>query len=239
MDRMGLPVGTPGPPSLSGPGGRGSSRTAAAAAAAAASTSNRPVRRRNRMIHSCLPCRQRKIRCSKASPSCINCLKAERDCLYISPRLDEASQLRLAEIKEKQGKLERQLERDVARSTAWRGGEGTGTGGGGGEAFLGHVVMPPQPPLQQQQQQQKQKQHNTVADEIREDYHDEDEEDRDLKLDLAPLHAALDLANDDDADSSVGDTIDLGIRVGKVRITERLGIGIRGLFPRPGISEEV
>lgn len=167
---------------------------------------NKPVRRRNRMIHSCLPCRQRKIRCSKASPSCINCLKADRECLYISPRLDEVSQMRLAEIKEKQGSLERQLERDVARSSsAWKvGGGGNGGKEGGG-------------PMR----------HSIVADGFRDDG---DDEDRDLEF--APL-AALDLTYDDDADS-VGDMIDLGIRIGKMRITERIG----GLS-RPRISEEV
>ncbi|RYP06712.1 hypothetical protein DL764_003014 [Monosporascus ibericus] len=168
---------------------------------------NKPARRRNRMIHSCLPCRQRKIRCSKTSPSCTNCVKADRECLYIGPRLDEAGQIRLTEIKEKQGTLERQPERDVARS-----------GGGAGGNLLAR------------QQQQKQR---IVADEVGDDDDDDDGYgyDRD-DLESTPL-VALDLTYEDDADG-LSDMIDLGIQIGKMRITERIG----GLS-RPRISEEI
>jgi hypothetical protein len=40
-----------------------------------------------------------------------------RDCVFLAPALDQASQLKLTEIKEKVGSLERLLERDVAKST--------------------------------------------------------------------------------------------------------------------------
>ncbi|RYP61960.1 hypothetical protein DL769_007501 [Monosporascus sp. CRB-8-3] len=188
--------------------GGGNNNNNSRAGGGEAPQANKPVRRRNRMIHSCLPCRQRKIRCSKTSPSCTNCVKADRECLYIGPRLDEAGQMRLTEIKEKQGTLERQLERDVARS-------GGGTGGG---------LLP------KQRQQQKQR---IVADEVGDDDDDDggygyDRED----LESTPL-VALDLTYDDDADG-LGDMIDLGIRIGKMRITERIG----GLS-RPRISEEI
>lgn len=147
------------------------------------------------MINSCLECRKRKLKCSKTSPSCINCVKSGRDCLYIGPRLDEASQLRLAEIKEKQGSLERQLERDVAKSTTSKS------------------------VLQQR----------ILADELDDDYDDE------RNLEATPL-VALDLTYEDDADGADGadDMIDLGIQIGKMRITERIG----GLS-RPRISEEI
>ncbi|RYC63724.1 hypothetical protein CHU98_g2504 [Xylaria longipes] len=153
----------------------------------------KPIRRRNRMINSCLECRKRKLKCSKTSPTCTNCVKASRDCLYIGPRLDEASQMRLAEIKEKQGTLERQLERDVAKSTT------------------------PKTTLQQR----------ILADEVEDEYDDE----RDLEA--TPL-VALDLTYEDDADGGADDMIDLGIQIGKMRITERIG----GLS-RPRISEEI
>ncbi|KAK8033027.1 hypothetical protein PG991_002425 [Apiospora marii] len=144
----------------------------------------KPIRRRNRMIN------------SKTSPSCVNCLKAARDCLYIGPRLDEASQLRLAEIKEKQGSLERQLERDVAKSAAATTQR----------SALGQRIL---------------------ADEIGDE--DADEE---RYLESTPL-AALDLTYEDDADGA-DDMIDLGIQIGRMRITERIG----GLS-RPRISEEI
>ena len=72
------------------------------------------VRRRNRMITSCLECRRRKLKCDKSHP-CANCTKNSRDCLFLAPALDSASQLKLTEIKEKMGSLERVLEQDVAK----------------------------------------------------------------------------------------------------------------------------
>ncbi|KAI1813586.1 hypothetical protein GGS20DRAFT_471314 [Poronia punctata] len=154
----------------------------------------KPIRRRNRMINSCLECRKRKLKCSKTSPTCTNCAKAARDCLYIGPRLDEASQLRLAEIKEKQGTLERQLERDVAKSTTSKS------------------------TLQQR----------ILADEVEDNYNDDERD-----LEATPL-VALDLTYEDDADDGADDMIDLGIQIGKMRLTERIG----GLS-RPRIAEEI
>lgn len=75
------------------------------------------VRRRNRMITSCLECRRRKLKCDKSHP-CTNCTKNSRDCLFLAPALDSASQLKLTEIKEKMGSLERVLEQDVAKGGA-------------------------------------------------------------------------------------------------------------------------
>ena len=71
------------------------------------------IRRRNRMITSCLECRRRKLKCDKSHP-CMNCTKFSRDCVFLAPALDSASQLKLTEIKEKMGSLERVLEHDVA-----------------------------------------------------------------------------------------------------------------------------
>ncbi|KAJ4358827.1 hypothetical protein N0V85_009510, partial [Neurospora sp. IMI 360204] len=77
----------------------------------------KPIRRRMRMITSCLECRRRKLKCNKCKP-CVNCQKFNRECLYLGPKLDEASQMRLTEIKEQVGSLERALERDVAKGAA-------------------------------------------------------------------------------------------------------------------------
>ncbi|KAL8846692.1 MAG: hypothetical protein Q9221_008220 [Calogaya cf. arnoldii] len=74
------------------------------------------VRRRNRMITSCLECRRRKLKCDKSHP-CANCTKNTRDCVFLAPALDSASQMKLTEIKEKMGSLERVLEQDVARKS--------------------------------------------------------------------------------------------------------------------------
>lgn len=153
----------------------------------------KPIRRRMRMITSCLECRRRKLKCNKSNP-CTNCLKFLRDCLYLGPKLDEASQLRLTEIKEKVGSLERQLERDVAKS-----------GAGSGSGFYKQRIL---------------------ADDV------EGEFDEERDLEITPM-VALDLTYEDDADGT-DDIMDLGVQVGKMRLTEKIG----GLN-RPRISEEV
>ena len=93
--------------------------TTATAAAAGATAGTPRVRRRNRMITSCLECRRRKLKCDKSHP-CTNCIKTSRDCLFLAPSLDSASQLKLTEIKEKMGSLERVLEQDVAKKGSRR-----------------------------------------------------------------------------------------------------------------------
>jgi hypothetical protein len=173
--------------------------------AAPAPPSQKPIRRRMRMITSCLECRRRKLKCEKKSP-CHNCKRFQRECVYLGPNLDEASQQRLTEIKEKVGSLERQLERDVAKgATSRRSGSPNRHGDG------------------DQSRQQR-----FVADDVE----DELGEERDLQI--TPM-VALDLTYDDYSDGNgTDDLIDLGVRVGKMRITERIG----GLN-RPRISEEV
>ena len=157
------------------------------------------VRRRNRMITSCLECRRRKLKCDKQQP-CTNCNKFSRECVFLAPALDSVSQKKLNELKEKMGTLERSLEDDVARraSESKRGVRRTSSAdlpGEGSESDEGPVP--------------------------------EDEK----GLEPTPL-ATVD-ATYDDADIN-DDVLDLGFRVGKFRMTERLG----GLF-RPKIAEEM
>ncbi|KAL1986541.1 hypothetical protein VTN96DRAFT_6119 [Rasamsonia emersonii] len=71
------------------------------------------IRRRNRMITSCLECRRRKLKCDRTHP-CSNCSKATRDCVFLAPSLDSAARLKLTELKERMGSLERSLEEEVA-----------------------------------------------------------------------------------------------------------------------------
>ncbi|KAG9246582.1 hypothetical protein BJ878DRAFT_274233 [Calycina marina] len=167
------------------------------------------IRRRNRMITSCLECRRRKLKCDKSHP-CANCVRGIRDCVF----LDQASQLKLTEIKEKVGSLERLLERD-ARSTfrvtgsgLGGGDEGTSVGGKGGQ-----------------------------WEDDRENDRENDREDDLPALDderhLEPTPLAIeDAAYGDDGEDD--DLLDLGIQMGKMRITERIG----GLF-RPKIAQEL
>jgi hypothetical protein len=142
------------------------------------------VRRRNRIIKSCLECRRRKLKCDKVQP-CANCVKVSRQCHFIAPGSDPAARAKLAKVKEKIGILERGLEADLAH------------------------------------------QHR---DELP---CSEDDEDEDIH-NLDPTQLTVDDAayyEDEDADD---DIVDLGVAMGKVRITERIG----GLI-RPRVSDEV
>ncbi|KAI9642205.1 hypothetical protein NHQ30_009007 [Ciborinia camelliae] len=152
------------------------------------------IRRRNRMITSCLECRRRKLKCNKSQP-CSNCLKFTRDCVFLAPTLDQASQLKLTEIKEKVGSLERLLERDIAKHS------------NSPNSSAQRVALP-----------------DDADDDL-----PPNEDEKDLEPSpLASVDAAYEVDGDDD------DLLDLGIRLGKMRITERIG----GFF-RPKISQEL
>lgn len=156
------------------------------------------VRRRNRLITSCLECRRRKLKCDKGQP-CGNCTKISRPCVFIAPGLDPDAQARLTEVKEKMGLLERSLEEDVARRSLLRG-----------ETAARYSALPGQA----------------------ESYSDqEDEEDT---KDLNPTNLAFEDSIYCEDEDENDDMVDLGIAMGRVRITERIG----GLV-RPKLSEEV
>ncbi len=147
------------------------------------------------MITSCLECRRRKLKCDKAHP-CNNCTKGNRDCIFLAPALDQASQLKLTEIKEKVGSLERMLERDVARNSS--------------------NVVP-----------------SGTSERALPDDADDDLPGAEDEKDLVPTPLAeQDAAYDEDAEDD--DVLDLGIQIGRMRITERIG----GFF-RPRMAQEL
>lgn len=156
------------------------------------------IRRRNRLITSCLECRRRKLKCDKQQP-CTNCTRFSRPCVFIAPGLDPEAQAKLAEVKEKMGMLEKTLEDDVARR--------------GTPSSSRPLFEAPRLPGQ-------------------EPGHSDEEEEEDTKdlefIDIATEHASY---YDDDGND---DFVDLGIAMGKLRITERVG----GLV-RPRLSEEL
>jgi hypothetical protein len=162
------------------------------------------VRRRNRMITSCLECRRRKLKCDKLHP-CTNCNKFSRECLFLAPALDSVSQQRLNEIKEKMGSLERVLEQDVARKE-------------------GRIIST----------SPSNSMRRTSTDLPGGEYSSSDNEaavpEDEKGLEPTPL-AVIDQAYEDDAND---DVLDLGVKIGKMRLTERLG----GFF-RPQLHEEM
>ncbi|KAF2758142.1 hypothetical protein EJ05DRAFT_378902 [Pseudovirgaria hyperparasitica] len=154
------------------------------------------IRRRNRLITSCLECRRRKLKCDKTSP-CANCVKFNRDCLFLAPALDHASQAKIAEIKEKMGTLERTLEEDVARKRAIKREMSTGDHIPGQDQSSDEEGTPP-------------------------------EDEKDLEINTLALDNVVYGGEPDD------DVQDLGILIGKMRITDRVG----GYF-RPKMYEEM
>lgn len=151
------------------------------------------IRRRNRMITSCLECRRRKLKCDRLHP-CTNCSKGKRDCVFLAPSLDSATRLKLAELKERMGTLERSLEKEVSQPSQIAEGElHVGSKPSGSESPA------PGP---------------------------EDE------FSLQPTRLALmDVTYEDEADDVM---VDLGIQVGNMRVTDRLGG-----FVRPRLAEEI
>ena len=157
------------------------------------------IRRRNRLITSCLECRRRKLKCDKSHP-CTNCTRFVRDCVFLAPALDAASQLKLNEIKEKMGSLERTLEEDVAR--------------------------------QKQAKLSKTSSQDVIVGKTESSGDDDDEGPEDEK-DLEPTPLAVhDAAYYEDGVDD--DVLDLGVLVGKMRLTERVGG-----FVRPKFAQEV
>jgi Fungal Zn(2)-Cys(6) binuclear cluster domain len=158
----------------------------AQASAALLHNTQSKIRRRNRMITSCLECRRRKLKCNKQHP-CTNCVRFQRDCLFLAPALDSASQSRLTEIKEKVGSLEALLEKDLS---------------------------------------------SRAVTQVKEEEDDEGFVMPDDERDLEPTPLALqDAPYGDDAQLEL---LDLGVQLGKLRLTDRIGG-----FVRPRIAEEV
>lgn len=124
--------------------------------------------------------------------------------MFLAPALDQASQLKLAELKEKVGSLERLLERDVANTSAAAPVT---------SSSLDDRALP------------EDKDDNIPAA--------EDEEGL-VPTPLSVLDAAYGDEGDRDGDHNDDLLLDLGIQMGKMRVTDRIG----GFF-RPKISNEV
>ena len=136
-------------------------------------------------------------------------MRFKRDCLFIAPTLDPQSQQKLADIKEKMGALEKNLEREVASNA----GNKAHIGGANVTRNLSYSSTP------------------NVESWTHVDLEDDDgaEEDEET-LEPTPL-AALDNVYEDNVDDEL---MDLGVQMGKMRITERVGGWIR-----PKLVEEL
>ncbi|KNG47681.1 fungal specific transcription factor domain containing protein [Stemphylium lycopersici] len=181
----------------------GSSQTSFGANERKAHQSQPRVRRRNRLITSCLECRRRKLKCDKGHP-CTHCTKNSRQCVFIAPGLDADAQAKLAEVKEQMGLLERSLEEGVARKTESNARSPID--------FSRLSVLPGQDQDQPSDQE-------------------DDEETKNLRPTYLVTEDAAYYEPEEDTND---DMVDLGFRMGKVRITERIG----GLV-RPRFSDEL
>ncbi|KJY02260.1 hypothetical protein TI39_contig71g00010 [Zymoseptoria brevis] len=158
------------------------------------------IRRRNRVINSCLECRRRKLKCDKQAP-CTNCVRFRRDCLYLAPTLDPQSQQKLAEMKERMGDLEQNLEREVA-----------------GQA---HQKFHPGGVQIKRADSAGSDHHPNNQDQDHDEKGNYDAEEENLEP--SPL-AELDNVYEDNTDDEL---MDLGVQLGKMRIGERVGGWIR------------
>lgn len=128
----------------------------------------------------------------------MNCTRFKRDCLYLAPAMDAQSQQKLAEIKERMGALEKGLEREVKEKSAK-------THLGGANVLRQDVAS------------------GTKTEEGDEGDDDLVEGEDDEALEPTPL-AALDAGYEDNGDDEM---MDLGVQMGKMRITDRIGGWIR------------
>ncbi|KAK5132846.1 hypothetical protein LTR08_008562 [Meristemomyces frigidus] len=202
-------------PSPAGGSGSGSLDAAAAPnisalrdahAAADSTAAQHRIRRRNRIITSCLECRRRKLKCDKQAP-CTNCTRFRRDCLYLAPALDSSSQQKLADIKDKMGVLEKNLEREVASSQAAAANASAKAHIGGANVTRAYAAA--------------EESHVHVGGE--EDGGGEEGVEDEEALEPTPL-AALDNVYEEGCDDEL---MDLGVQMGKMRISERIGGWIR------------
>lgn len=162
------------------------------------------IRRRNRIITSCLECRRRKLKCDRSHP-CNHCSKAKRDCFFLAPSLDANSKNKLNQFKESVESLEKDLGRqdDSGNFTGWNVSSASGLYEGSKPGFAPRrsEIRPPV---------------DVPADE--------------RYLEPSPL-AVSEVVYDDDNDDLMDD---LGIKFGKLRMTERIGG-----FIRPKFADEV
>ena len=136
-----------------------------------------------------------------------------RDCIFLAPALDSASQLKLTEMKEKMGVLERGLEVGVANMKQQRLHQNGGNISSGKGSNLGHV----------------QHVRNASIDLPGQLLHEDSEEDEvanvpedEKGLEPTPL-AVGDAAYDDDADD---DMLDLGVKMGKMRYARNVFMSV-------------
>ena len=162
------------------------------------------IRRRNRMITSCLECRRRKLKCDKLHP-CTNCSKFTRDCVFLAPALDTASQNKMNEIKDKMGVLERGLEQEVVQATKQRQikpkkrssvSSSVGENPSNRRERTTSIGLP-----------------GEISDDAGGETAGSDDPEGEKYLEPTPL-ASVDAAYDDDADDEL---LDLGVKMGKMR----------------------
>lgn len=177
-------------------------RSPATAGSPPPSSGGQKIRRRNRIITSCLECRRRKLKCDRSHP-CNHCTKAKRDCVFLAPSLDANSKNKLNQFKESVESLEKNLGRpeDEGPFSEWN------------ISTSNYSYDQEEKPSRRWISAQQER---VPADE--------------QGLEPSPL-AVADIIYDDDVDDLIDD---IGVRLGKVRITERIGG-----FVRPRFSEEV
>ncbi|KAM5454209.1 hypothetical protein MaudCBS49596_002222 [Microsporum audouinii] len=217
-----------------GQDGGNATTTATGPKKSAQQTATTKIRRRNRMITSCLECRRRKLKCDRLHP-CTNCSKFKRHCLFLSPTTDALSRMKLMELKEKMGSLELVLEQDVA---ARQSGQADRDDNGVGASIMASAPVSgfvsgilPDEHTGNDRKGEKSFDSSTleILDSLEQERGDPIPDDE-RYLRPTPL-AVMDAAYDDDADD---DTFDIGFKLGKMRMTDRLG----GFF-RPRIADEL
>ncbi|KAI2013919.1 hypothetical protein LOY97_001993 [Ophidiomyces ophidiicola] len=174
------------------------------------SSSPARIRRRNRMITSCLECRRRKLKCDRMHP-CSSCYKSNRNCLFLTPATDPASRMKFTEIKDRIGSLERALEQDAVTPH-------------------GNIIKQEDTSESRLETENSAVNSGGIVDTVVKEESQLPVPDDEKNLEPTPL-AVQDAAYEDEGDDNV---FDLGFKFGKMRMTDRIG----GFF-RPRIADEL
>ncbi|OKO94458.1 hypothetical protein PENSUB_11725 [Penicillium subrubescens] len=157
------------------------------------------ARRRNRIIHSCLECRRRKLKCDRGNP-CKSCQNLGEECLYVSgATTDVQFRQKLVQMKEAKDEIDSSFRETIGTRTLQPGEKG----------------LCRKRSRQLNQGEESEGSESSSHDDF---------------LEPTPL-AVHDAAYADEVDDDIED---LGFRIGRMRLGERIG----GHY-RPRIADEI
>lgn len=96
---------------------------------------------RQRKIHSCVPCHQRKVKCSREMPTCANCAKNQLECKYfVNDRVSRGKKLSADEDKKADQQKKHQLKTFIEKAKILQSSTSSGATASSGTPVVSTVV---------------------------------------------------------------------------------------------------